>query len=108
MGKTIEITTKIRRLVRVLAGLGATWDFIAREVGISQRTLRTKCGDEYKQGIEDASLKVTKSLFRRAIDGDVGACCFWLKCRARWREKDDRDDDKPLPTLKIEIDQKPI
>lgn len=89
--KKIEITAKTRRLVRVLSGLGATWAFIAQEVGVSQRVLQDRCGDEFRQGAEDASLKVAKSLYKRAIEGDVGACCFWLKCRAKWREKDNEN-----------------
>ena len=112
MGKPrAPIDDKIRQQVSICAGFGLSWEQIAGIVGINERTLRRRCQAEYNKGTSHVIVNVAKTLYQTATDrkdkGHVAAAIFFLKTRGRWRETDTRDDDKPLPTLKIEIEQKP-
>lgn len=103
-----KITEETHKLVKTLAGLGCTWEFIANELGYPVSTLRVHCTEDFRLGGELANTRMAKRLFEKGMGGDTAAMCFWLKCRARWREvpRDD-DSEKKLPTIKIEIETKP-
>jgi hypothetical protein len=81
-----------RALVGKLAGYGLPVEWIARLVrnGISPVTLRRVFAQELETGRAQAIAQVSETLFQKAIGGDLGACCFFLKCRAGWRESTNR------------------
>ncbi len=87
-----EPTEKTRAEVAALVSFGNTQEEIASYIGISSDTLGRHYRDELDNSVVRANAKVAAKLFRKAIDGDdIKAQIFWLKTRARWREKD-RDD----------------
>lgn len=94
MTAAIDITDEQMRLVEEYASLGITWDGIASIMGISRATLIRKCEAAYHRGIHSANAKIAGALYSKAIAGDTASMCFWLKCRARWREKDREDVDR--------------
>ncbi|HWW39664.1 hypothetical protein [Pedobacter sp.] len=88
-----EPTEKTRAEVAALVSFGNSQEEIANFIGVHINTLVKYYRDELDNSIVRANAKVAAKLFRKAIDGDdIKAQIFWLKTRARWREKD-RDDD---------------
>ena len=86
------VNAAVREKVRHLAGLGVRQDDIARIVKCSPKTLRKRCRDDLDGGIAEANAIVSGSLFAAAKGGNITAQIFWLKSRARWRERDAGDD----------------
>jgi hypothetical protein len=82
-----EPTEKNRNLVRSLAGIGVPQDDIAILVEITKPTLHKYYREEMDKGMAEANAKVAKTLFERAVSGDLGAAIFWAKARMGWREK---------------------
>jgi|ERR1039457_331350 hypothetical protein len=64
---------------------------------ISIPTLEKVFALEIKRGAKSADSKVTAALFKAATGGNVSAQCFWLKCRARWRETERLEQPIALP-----------
>lgn len=94
-----EVTQKSKGEVSALVSFGFNQDQIAAHLRISVDTLYRR----YKEEIETSSIKanaqVAGCLFRKAtVDKDLTAMIFWLKTRARWREKD-REEDKVQDSL---------
>ena len=81
----------VREKVRHLAGLGVPQDDIARIIQCSPKTLRKRCRDDLDRGVAEANAIVSGSLFAAAQGGNIAAQIFWLKSRARWRERDVSD-----------------
>ena len=73
--------------MRHLAGLGVSQDDIARIVKCSPKTLRKRCRDDLDCGAAEANAIVSGCLFAAAKGGNIAAQIFWLKSRARWRER---------------------
>lgn len=101
-----EPTEASREFVRQAAGLGLPQPMIGvllRTVcghKLTENTLRKYYADELEEGVAQATLQVTKTLFHRAVvSKDLGAICFWLKSRAGWREKHVLDDPANRQTL---------
>ena len=89
--RAFVFTEAMREKVRHLAGLGVRQDDIARIVG--SKTLRKRCRDDLDRGVAEANALVSGSLFAAATKGrNVTAQIFWLKTRARWRERAAPDD----------------
>jgi hypothetical protein len=82
-------TEEQRRQVKALAAFGNKQEEIASLVGISMRTLRKYFRQELDRGAVEANTQVSQSLYKLALDGNVAAAIFWLKCRAKWRERSD-------------------
>ena len=81
---------KTRAEVAALTSFGNTQEDIALHLGISVDTLARKYREELDTAIIRANAKVAAKLFRKATEGDdLSAMIFWLKTRAKWREKDD-------------------
>jgi hypothetical protein len=78
-----------RQLVRSLAGCGVTQGQIAAILGIrSVGTLRKHFREELTLGPLEASANVMRTAFQLATSQRHPAMTiFWLKTRARWREK---------------------
>lgn len=110
-GIPAKITDEIREQVRLCAGFGLTWAQISSITGISERTLHRYCSEEFDSGVAYTTGNVARTLYQTATDrtdkAHVTAAIFYLKTRARWRENHETENNKPLPAIKIEIEQKP-
>jgi len=89
--KPFVVNAAVREKVRHLAGLGVSQDDIARIVKCSPKTLRKRCRDDLDCGAAEANAIVSGCLFAAAKGGNIAAQIFWLKSRARWRERDASD-----------------
>jgi hypothetical protein len=99
-GRPRHLRTKPRRaVVEKLTAYGVTQDHIAREIGISQKTLQTHYRDEIDLGTARANAKVAGVLFEKAMAGDTACLIFWLKIRARWSEKPEVQQDNRILIL---------
>jgi len=67
-------------------------DDIAKIVRCSPKTLRKRCRDDLDGGVAEANAIVSGCLFAAAKGGNITAQIFWLKSRARWRERDAADN----------------
>jgi hypothetical protein len=71
-----------------MSGFGVPRNDIATHVGVDPEVLRDHFTDELDRGSIEATAKVAQSLFNMATQGNnVAAAIFWMKARARWREK---------------------
>ena len=99
-GRPRHLRTKPRReVVEKLTAYGVTQDHIAREIGISRKTLQTHYHDEIDLGTARANAKVAGVLFEKAMAGDTACMIFWLKTRARWSEKAEVQQDNRILVL---------
>jgi len=90
ISKPHEPTEKTRAEVSALTSFGNTQEQIADHIGIHPETLRIYYRDELDNSAVRANAKVAAKLFRKATEGDdLSAMIFWLKTRAKWREKDE-------------------
>ena len=85
--RAFVVTDAMREKVRHLAGIGVPQDDIATIVGCAPKTLRKRCRDDLDRGVAEANALVSGYLFASAKGGNVTAQIFWLKTRARWRER---------------------
>ena len=90
ISKPHEPTERTRAEVSALRSFGNTQEDIASHIGIDVDTMIKYYKDELDNSIIRANAKVGNALFRKATEEkDVTAMIFWLKTRARWREKGD-------------------
>lgn len=76
---------------------GLTDQQIAEKMGIGVRTLYEwkkkypQFSQALKSGKEVVDYAVENALLKKALAGDVGACCFWLKNRRpdKWKDRID-------------------
>jgi hypothetical protein len=92
-------SAETRSSVAALASFGVTSDEIAAHLGISPPTLRKYYRPELDTGAVAANAKVAGTLFKLATGGNVTAAIFWLKCRARWHEKDADNGAPPVVNI---------
>ena len=85
--RAFVVNEVMREKVRHLAGIGVPQDDIATIVGCAPKTLRKCCRDDLDRGVAEANALVSGYLFTSAKEGNVTAQIFWLKTRARWRER---------------------
>jgi hypothetical protein len=85
--KAFVVNEPVREKVRHLAGIGVPQDDIAKIIGCAPKTLRKRCRDDLDSGVAEANALVSGYLFANAKNGNVAAQIFWLKTRARWRER---------------------
>jgi hypothetical protein len=91
-------TDEQRQLVKFLVAIGAKQIEIAQLIGIrSDKTLRRHFREEINRGVLEANGKVAQTLLKKAIDGNVTAAIFWMKCRAHWREEGPSEPSSPGP-----------
>ena len=82
-------------LIQSWARDGLTDEQIAHNMGISYSTLREwkikfpALSAALKKGKEVIDAAVESALLKQALDGNLGAICFWLKNRKpdKWRDK---------------------
>jgi len=77
----------MREKVKYLAGVGVPQSDIAKIIGCAPKTLRRRFRDELDRGVAEANATVAGYLFNSAKAGNIAAIIFWLKSRARWRER---------------------
>jgi DNA-binding XRE family transcriptional regulator len=77
-------TAKERDQVNQMAAFGITQPAIAAVIGISERTLHTRCKTELATGLTTAIANVAGALYKSAIKGNVEAQKFFLRCRGHW------------------------
>lgn len=90
-----EPTEKDRAQVKTMAAMGIPDYDIAKVMNLSSPTIRKYFWTELETGHIEANAKVAQSLFKQATDPtnpkSATCCIFWLKCRAGWREEDNRE-----------------
>lgn len=90
ISKPHEPSEKTRAEVGALVSFGNTQEQVASHIGIDVDTLCKYYRQELDNSVVRANAKVAAKLFRKATEeGDTAAIIFWLKTRARWREKED-------------------
>ena len=95
--------------VEALASYGVPQEDIAKVIGISAPTLRIHYAEILATAAIKANSMVAQSLFQKATRGEgpasVTASIFWLKTRARWRERDIHEitgpDGGPIQTIDL-------
>lgn len=96
MSERIDVTPEQTKLIEEYARAGLTWESIGRLLGLTVTTLKRKAeaNNAYHRGIEQANVRIANKVYEKAEQGDNACMFFWLKCRARWREKDSGDVEK--------------
>lgn len=93
------MTAENRQTVADLAAFGIPHEHIARHIGVSAPTLTAYYSADLENGLHDTTAKVAGVLVKAALKGNVGACIFWLKTRARWTVATEANTpDAPAPT----------
>lgn len=87
---TPHLPTEISRAeVSALVSFGIKHEDIARHLRIHFNTLTKYYRHELDTAVTQANSIVANKLFKKATEGDdLSAMIFWLKTRARWRERD--------------------
>ncbi len=67
-----------RNTVKSMAACGFAHEIIAKCLGTFRRELDVS--------MPMANAAVANRLYQAAMDGHGWAVCFWLKCRAKWKE----------------------
>lgn len=85
--------------------MGASNPYICSRIGLgSHNTLIKHYADELTLGLDEANAAMASALYRKGIKGDTICMIFWLKTRARWREKDnEKDGDDVPPPVKVVV-----
>lgn len=91
-------TDELREKVASLKAFGNTHEAIAASLSIDNDTLVKYYKEELTNGATNANHKVASVLFDKCMAGDTSALIFYLKTRARWREKDP-EDNNPMQSL---------
>jgi hypothetical protein len=79
-----------RNTVKTMVACGVRHEDIARclgHTGIDDKTLRKHFREELDTASVRANSVIASRLYAAAERGEPWAVCFWLKTRARWRER---------------------
>ena len=82
-------STKDRDTVRAMSAAGHLQSEIAAVIGVDLKTLRKHFRMELDLAHIQANAAVASKLYQMAMAGNLGACIFWLKARAGWRDNDE-------------------
>ena len=88
-----------RNQVEVLAGMGASEDFISSHLHLTVAELNTYYSKELTSGAAEANLQVAKTFHELATSGEHPQMTLaWMKMRAGWsdaaqKEEEGYDDD---------------
>ena len=83
---TYAPTDEQRYAVELMSGIGIDQDQMALSLGICKNTLRKHFSQELSVGKVKTITKVSDSLVRQALAGNMTAAIFYLKCKAGWKE----------------------
>ena len=91
-GYPFKATDEQRRSVETMTAYGAPQSEVCRALKIDKKTLAKHFRAELDQAVDRANVKIAETLYKLALGGpdrppNVGACIFWLKARAGWRER---------------------
>lgn len=75
-------------MVSLMAAAGILHERIANSLQIDENTMRKHFARELAEGIDNVTTIAVGTLVQQMKAGNIGAACFWLKCRAGWRETD--------------------
>ena len=99
-----HVTDTNKDLVRELKSFGLNHGEISKILKISEDTLERHYRHELDIALAEANSKVARSLFQKAVyDNDTTCQIFWLKTRARWRDKDDSESTQATEKLLEEV-----
>jgi hypothetical protein len=98
--KAFVVNDAMRERVLSLARVGVTQDDIANIIDCDSKTLRKHFRDELNRGMAEANAEIAGHLFATAKAGNVAAQIFWMKAKARWREREASED--PTPSTDVE------
>jgi hypothetical protein len=79
-----------RNTVKTMAACGIPHDAIARCLGtngIAPKTLRRHFRHELDTSLTQVNALVGSQVIAAVKRGEAWACCFWLKCRGGWKER---------------------
>jgi hypothetical protein len=93
--KTFVANDAMRERVLSLTRVGTTQDDISKIIGCDPKTLRKYFPDELGRGMAEATAEIAGFLFAAAKEGNVAAQIFWMKAKARWRERESSEDPSP-------------
>lgn len=79
-------TAAHRDLVLALTGFGCTPNEIARLFRVDKETITRDFEEEIDTGAPRVNARVASALFAKAVEGNVQAQTFWLRCRAGWND----------------------
>ncbi len=82
--KVVWLEETANAIIAMRSG-GLAAEYVAKALRVNVRTLYRHYKDELEIGAEMCAGKVAAVLVKRALDGDVRACEFFLKCRAGWK-----------------------
>lgn len=86
--------------VEALSGYGVRHDEIALYLDIDPKTLRKHYRTQLDNGTVKANVSVARALHKNATEGNVTAQIFWLKARAKWKDRHediDPEDEAATP-----------
>lgn len=84
--KPFKPTAAQRKAVAVWASIGTPHDAMAAQLGIARMTLDKHFALELARGKALTDQEIAKSLYQKAITGNVPCLIFWAKTRLGWRE----------------------
>jgi hypothetical protein len=97
-----------------MAACGISQDEIARCIGtsgIAPKTLREHFRNELSTAVTQVNALAGSQVIAAMKRGEAWACCFWLKCRAGWKERVTQEltglNSAPLVPSKIVIEVVP-
>jgi hypothetical protein len=87
-----------RNTVKTMAACGIPQEQIARCLGvhgIAPMTLRRHFRNELATAATQVNALAASKVIEAMKRGEAWACCFWLKCRACWKEKQQVEHSGP-------------
>lgn len=96
-----EPTKATRELVKLHSMVGTPQSVIADILEIDDKTLRKHYRRELDLSTHQSNAQVGGALYNKAVKGDTAAMIFWMKTRAKWREKDDDTDTSSGVTINV-------
>ena len=84
-----EPTDEERKQVEAMAGYGVGESHIAALIrgGIGLSTLRERFKEDLERGRAKAHAGIGKTLYQKAMAGDVASLIWWTKTQMRWSEQ---------------------
>jgi len=84
-----EPTDEERKQVEAMAGYGVGESHIAALIrgGIGLSTLRERFKEDLERGRAKAHAGIGKTLYQKAMAGDVASLIWWTKTQMRWAEQ---------------------
>lgn len=89
-------TDKDRAIAQLGAAVGMPHEEIAKNIGISAKTLREHYRDELDTGKAKANMMVAGKLYQACKDGNIAAIIFWCKTQMNLTEDGDRGPNEPI------------